>query len=1165
MNFSGHWVVVLCTSLFSAASVVAANAEPARALVRRAPSINGTIEGSLQLLLGENVALNGEARITGDLFVPGTPSVRLNGRPSYAGTIDGAGSAAPSNYRVTLSGEAALRQVVRRTDPVVLPLVATPVEPLGTRSVTLNRSGQTAGDFSTLRNLTVAGDAGQFALPPGRYGNITVNGSGGLTLGVAGAAQPAVYDFQRLTLSGEARLRVLGPVAVTVRDDVTLSGDVGSTNSPSWLTLNISTGNLTLNGESHLYGYVTAPNGTVTIAGESRLWGGVACDRLALNGEGALHLIAREPNQSPQVSLTSPPAGAAFIAPAAFNLNATAVDPDGRVVRVEFYRGATIVGQSTAAPFSFSVTNLAPGIYSFTARAIDDQGASKDSSAVVVTVLGNQAPTVAIVAPADGDRLIAPASVTISANAVDADGVIGRVEFFVGATKIGEDLFAPYSATLGGLSPGRYVLTARAFDQLGASTVSPPVTVTVDAPNQSPLVQLIAPVNGSEFFAPASLSLVASASDFDGAIARVEFYSGDSKIGERTTTPYELNLIGLAAGRYAFTARAYDNNDAATTSTIVHVTITAPNQAPVVSLTSPTDGAVFITPATLVLSATASDPDGVVTKVEFFDGVTKLGEVAIAPFEFIWTNVLPGSRLLTARAYDDKGAVATSAVRRVTVSIGLPYFTGFETADGNVLGPVDGQAGWASSAGATVADTLTYRGAQALLLSEGSAPVQTTLVYPRNAMQTKRFTDFFGRLVAGASAISGTFVRTDAAGISLVRTGTDGEINVFNGDGSGGGSWQATGFKVALTPDGRATTWLRLTLREDADVHRWDLYADGRLVACDLGFTQNSGAAFSSFAFVGQGSGPSAFDDLYLGMANPLFVDADRDGMDDAWETAHGLDSSFNDRDGDLDGDGVSNIREFLFGLRPDKASTFDDGISDGQRVSQHLSLTGPTSDLTPPAPPSGLVASFANSMVDLAWLAATDDLGVAGYRVYRSGQLLNLEAVGETAYVDYYPPDGTTQEYVVRAVDFAGNLSPPSNSSFVSVPLRDSDGNGMPDEWQIRYFGHVGVAPDADEDGDGIGNLQEFKNGSDPTDFYNAVLPTLTAPYGEFLSPEGTLDLRVTKPDGAPWANAPVTFRITSGYNRLSPTPGGMAFQTEVHVRGDSSGLARAYLEVQP
>ena len=52
------------------------------------------------------LVLNGGAQVSGDLLVPGTPTIRLNGHPAYGGTLDGGGSASPSNYTVTINGRA---------------------------------------------------------------------------------------------------------------------------------------------------------------------------------------------------------------------------------------------------------------------------------------------------------------------------------------------------------------------------------------------------------------------------------------------------------------------------------------------------------------------------------------------------------------------------------------------------------------------------------------------------------------------------------------------------------------------------------------------------------------------------------------------------------------------------------------------------------------------------------------------------------------------------------------------------------------------------------------------------------------------------------------------------------------------------------------------------
>lgn len=261
------------------------------ALVRHAPAFNGGLFGSVQQLLPESVTLNGSAIVTGNLLVPGTPNVQLNGRPVYGGTQDGSGTATPSNYTVTLNGNAVLGHVVRRTNAIALTSVPVPPAPAGTRNVSLNNPTQNPGDFATLRNLTLNGNGHNLAVPAGTYGTFTLSGNSVIRLGVPGGTEPVVYNFQSLTLNGTSWVETVGPVIINLASGISLNGDLGTEDHPAWLTLNITAGGLTLNGNASCAGVVIAPNGTVTINGNATLTGRVECDRLVINGNGLLEEI----------------------------------------------------------------------------------------------------------------------------------------------------------------------------------------------------------------------------------------------------------------------------------------------------------------------------------------------------------------------------------------------------------------------------------------------------------------------------------------------------------------------------------------------------------------------------------------------------------------------------------------------------------------------------------------------------------------------------------------------------------------------------------------------------------------------------------------------------------------------------------------------------------
>lgn len=258
------------------------------ALVRHLSSLNGAIDGSVQVTLGEDITLNGSAWISGDLLVPGTPTVKRNGNPTFGGTTVATGPATPSGYTLTLNGGSALHQLVTRVNPPAFPTLPAVPAPAGTRNVTLNNASQSVGSFATLRDLTINGNIPALAVPAGTYGSFTVNGNNTLVLGVAGAATPSVYNFQSLTLNGNSKITVLGPVIVNLPGNLTLNGSIGTSGHPEWLEVNLVNGSLTLNGSVRCDGFVTAPNGTVTINGGTVLTGGVIADKLVINGNGAL-------------------------------------------------------------------------------------------------------------------------------------------------------------------------------------------------------------------------------------------------------------------------------------------------------------------------------------------------------------------------------------------------------------------------------------------------------------------------------------------------------------------------------------------------------------------------------------------------------------------------------------------------------------------------------------------------------------------------------------------------------------------------------------------------------------------------------------------------------------------------------------------------------------
>jgi polygalacturonase len=260
------------------------------ALVNHAPSINGGIDGSLQVLSGQSFAFNGSTFVSGDALVPGTPTVKLNGQPLFEGTVVGTGSASPAGYTIMLNGGSVLRHLLLRTNPIGMPTVGAPALPSGTRNVSLNSTTQSVGNFATLDNLTLNSNAGLVTVPPGTYGSFTANGGSGFILGVSGSPAPSVYNLQGLTLNSGSQIQVVGPVTLIVASSVTLNSSAGNSSFPEWLTIEVASGGVTVNQSATLNGDVVAPSGTATINGTVN--GTVISSWLTINGSGLL-------NQSP--------------------------------------------------------------------------------------------------------------------------------------------------------------------------------------------------------------------------------------------------------------------------------------------------------------------------------------------------------------------------------------------------------------------------------------------------------------------------------------------------------------------------------------------------------------------------------------------------------------------------------------------------------------------------------------------------------------------------------------------------------------------------------------------------------------------------------------------------------------------------------------------------
>ncbi|HEX3046899.1 MAG TPA: Ig-like domain-containing protein [Bacillota bacterium] len=172
-----------------------------------------------------------------------------------------------------------------------------------------------------------------------------------------------------------------------------------------------------------------------------------------------------------------------------------------------------------------------------------------------------------------------------------------------------------------------------------------------------PSVIITSPYSGSVFTRPANITITANGFDVDGTIAKVDFYSGTALIGTATSQPYTMTWNNAPLGNYAITAKATDNDGLTTQSNPVNISVI--NSLPAVSITNGVSG--YNT--TVTINATASDGDGTVSRVDFYIGSNLLSSDTASPFSysFNWTYPADTVYTLTAQAFDNNGAVTTSA------------------------------------------------------------------------------------------------------------------------------------------------------------------------------------------------------------------------------------------------------------------------------------------------------------------------------------------------------------------------------------------------------------------------------------------------------------------------------------------------------------------------
>jgi hypothetical protein len=591
---------------------------------------------------------------------------------------------------------------------------------------------------------------------------------------------------------------------------------------------------------------------------------------------------------------------------------------------------------------------------------------------------------------------------------------------------------------------------------------------------------------------------------------------------------------------------------------------------PIVLITSPTNNLVLAAPADISINATVVVPLGI-NQVEFFQDATSLGIFTNAPYSLVWNNVSSGIYTLTARATDNNGLTSTSSVVHVLVDTD-PYHTDTDkdgvsdmeeylngtdplnpaSVTGKKLGhwPFDNTNTWADETGQLPLTTNNLVGVPSwstnAVLIDNSNPA--ILAYPDVGISGNANINLcFGTIRLWFKP---DWSSADPPWQRGTGPGSDGRlIEVGNYNPAFTNGWWAlyfnpegTQLSFGTSTNGAGTTNLSAPISWTAK--RWhqivltysptnsSLYLDGQVVATD-------------------GPGTNYYPSL-TEQANGFRIGSDVYGANQA-------------------GGVFEELETFNYQLNA------TDIANDYAAVSL-------------PEPPTVIITNLTNYTTyfvgaDQTLTIKVDAQAAPGQSIQEVDYSFDTDAgdfpIGvSTEYpfsIMWMNPDwtdvsqGIVYQIFAVAVDNLGVASdPPNTVNYVRVVL-DSDGDGMPDWWMLQYFGHpTGEAEDNslagdDANGDGVSNLQEYQNGTDPI-----VMPGLEilsgnnqgGNYDSFLPLPITME--VTGTDSVALTNAPVTFTVTNGTALLALTTSDTPTST-LSFQTDSNGQASVWVYFPP
>src|SRR5579884_1713485 len=638
---------------------------------------------------------------------------------------------------------------------------------------------------------------------------------------------------------------------------------------------------------------------------------------------------------------------------------------------------------------------------------------------------------------------------TSGATSVTIDNGIGAVAAS-GSVTVTPSQTTTYTLTA---SNSSYFTTAKATVTVSAPTPTPPPTPTPS----------IASFNASPATVAAGQTATLSWSTSGATSVTIDNGIGAvAASGSVTVTPSQTTTYTLTASNssYFTTAKAT-------------VTVSAPTPTPPPTPT-PSIASFTASPATVAAgqTATLSWSTSGATSVTIDNGIGAVaasGSVTVTPSQTTtYTLTASNSSYFTTA----KATVTVSAPTPTPPPTPTPSIASFNASPATVAAGQTATHSWSTS-GATSVTIDNGVGAVAASGSVTVTPSQTT-TYTLTASNSTYFTTAKATVTVSAGSTpqpstcpapaSGAFTGCYYSNLTLsgnpVMVRTDPQIN-FNWGyappsraipaGPYSVQWQGNFTFAAGTYTFTATTsdGMRIYIDGNLVLDRWfdqpayiynvrsTLAAGVHLIVVQYYDNTGSGTAHLTW----QNNTPATQPPSILSFtASPAAVAAGQKATL-SWSVNGATDIAIDNGVGDVTGAASAAVQ-------PGQTTTYTLTASNsaGSATAQVTVTVASQTDTQPPTAPV-LTSAVARSAteVDLAWSAATDNVGVSGYRILRNGSVLASVSGSTLTYADQSAAANTTYTYAVVAFDGAGNTSAPSNPIQVTTPASAPTGGACP------------------------------------------------------------------------------------------------------------------------